>query len=111
MTEDDASIVSQQSLRVLRASLQNSSRFSDDELMHAAMIIGSLYNFTADVPTFIGGKEQLSFFTNMLACFILPTMISSGFINPKAAGQYITESSSQQNEPAQVETDVKATLN
>jgi hypothetical protein len=83
--------LSTQSIRMMRASIKNSSQYSDDELTKASIILGNLYAAMTDVPTFLPVKDQISFFTNIVACFMLGSFVNSGFIDPHAASQCISE--------------------
>jgi hypothetical protein len=92
LTEDRKDTVSQQTLRMMRSSINNSSQYTDDELIYTGLIIGSLYATMQEVPTFLPIKEQVSFFTNLISCFVVSDMINCGMINPHAAPDFMLES-------------------
>lgn len=90
--DDEKEVLSQQSLRMLRQTIPNASRFSDEDLIATSIAIGSLFQLINDVPPFLPGREQASFFTNMVACFIIGPMTAAGLLNPGAAVAYINDS-------------------
>lgn len=95
---EDESPISQQSMRMMRSTIENSSQFSDEELTSASLAIGSLYSMMLEVPTFIPPREQITFFTNIVACFGMGPLINSGLLNPKAASKYLSSISSSANQ-------------
>lgn len=88
---DTSETLSVQSLRMMRASIKDSSQYSDEELTKASIILGNLYAAMTDVPTFLPMKDQISFFTNIVACFMLGSFVNSGFIDPHSAADCISE--------------------
>lgn len=88
---DNNERLSLQTLRVMRSAVNNAPQYSDDELVATGVIMGSLFATMSEVPMFLPMKEQVSFFTNLISCFIVPDMINSGVVNPHMAGAYLAK--------------------
>ena len=99
MKDTNDGMISTQTLRMLRSAIENSSQYSDEELVATSVILGSLYATVPEIPTFLPQKEQMSFFTNMIACFVIGGMINSGLINPKIAPSYISDAMDEKSIP------------
>jgi hypothetical protein len=89
LTDENSNVLSIQTLRLMRSTIENSSQYSDDELHASGRVLGSLFPMINEVPGFLNPKEQQSFFTNLISCFIVADMINNGFINPHAAESYL----------------------
>lgn len=92
---DDNNILSIQTLRIMRQTIENSSQYSDDELNSCGKVLGSIFPMLNDVPGFLNPKEQQSFFVNLVSCFMVADMINNGFINPHASERYLASLQAQ----------------
>lgn len=84
-------VISTQTIRIMRDAINDASQFSDDDLMSCGIIMGSFYAMTGEVPGFLPMKEQVTFFSNLVSCFIIPELINHGLIDPKVAKTYIDQ--------------------
>lgn len=91
MSDSSNDRLSLQTLRVMRSAIKDAAQYTDDELIAAGVIMGSLYATMSEVPMFLSLKEQVSFFTNLISCFIVPDMINNGVMNPHMASAYLTK--------------------
>jgi hypothetical protein len=111
LTENKESIISMQTLRMMRNTIDNSSQYSDEELTSAGIIFGSLYATMQEVPAFLPVKEQVSFFTNLISCFVIGAMINSGIVNPHACPAYIRETANSMIDAESTQEDNSEAIN
>jgi hypothetical protein len=71
----------------MRSSIKDNSLYTDDELNACVASLSIFFQMINDVPVFLPEREQLSYFANMVGCFVIPNMINSGFINPSMSEQ------------------------
>ena len=82
-------MLSPQTLRMMRETIENSSQYSDAELTATGVILGSMFAGVQEVPAFLPMKEQVSYFTNMISCFMIGNLVNAGIVNPHSAPEYV----------------------
>jgi hypothetical protein len=94
LTDD---IISQQTIRMMRSIISNSSQYTDEELSACGMVIASLYPMVSDVPSFLPQREQATFFANMVSCFMMGDLVNNGIFDPHQAKNYLDMISTSMN--------------
>ena len=78
-----ANMLSPATLRVMRSAMSGERQYTDEELNACAEYMTIFFQLVNEIPVFLPEKEQISYFANVIGCFVIPSMVNSGMLNPK----------------------------